>query len=170
MRAPELLESDRLLLRRPVTDDAEVIFATYCQDPEVTRYLTWKPHRDIDETRAFLLRCDQVWDQGASFPWAITLKESGRMAGMIEARVNQHQVGLGYVLARDVWGNGFATEAVRTVVGWALSEPSVWRVWALTDVDNASSARVLEKAGMSREGLLHRWASHPNVSFEPRDC
>jgi ribosomal-protein-alanine N-acetyltransferase len=43
-------------------------------------------------------------------------------------------------------------------------------VWAVCDVDNLASARVLEKAGMGREGRLRRWVLHPNVSAAPRDC
>ena len=67
-------------------------------------------------------------------------------------------------------GEGIATEAARAVVDWALSESSVFRVWAVTDVDNVRSARVLEKLGFEREGRLRRWMIAPNLSDEPRDC
>jgi RimJ/RimL family protein N-acetyltransferase len=76
---------------------------------------------------------------------------------------------LGYVLGRKFWGQGYMTEAVRAVVDYALAEPEVFRVWAVCDVENAASARVLEKAGMRREGILRRWSMHPNISDEPRD-
>lgn len=76
----------------------------------------------------------------------------------------------GYVLARDWWGRGLMTEAARAVVEWGLADPAIFRVWAVTDIDNLGSARVLEKIGMEREGLLRRWLVHPNVSPEPRDC
>ena len=62
------------------------------------------------------------------------------------------------------------TEALRAAVGWALAAPGVYRVGAVCDVDNPGSARVMEKAGLTREGLLRRWMVHPNVSDEPRDC
>ncbi len=71
---------------------------------------------------------------------------------MIEARVDQHRVELGYVVARREWGRGIATEAVQTVVGRVLEEPTIWRVWAYTDVDNAPSGRVLERQAWSRKG------------------
>jgi hypothetical protein len=45
----------------------------------------------------------------------------------------------------------------------------IFRVWALCDVDNLASARVMEKVGMQREGILRRWILHPNLSDEPRD-
>ena len=62
------------------------------------------------------------------------------------------------------------TEAVRAVVSWAISEREVYRVWAVCDVENPASARVMEKAGMQEEGILRRWTMHPNSSDEPRDC
>ena len=62
------------------------------------------------------------------------------------------------------------TEAVRAVVEWALSQPGIYRVWAVCDVDNAASAKVLEKVGMRCEGILRRWVIHPNIDAAPRDC
>jgi RimJ/RimL family protein N-acetyltransferase len=61
-------------------------------------------------------------------------------------------------------------EAVRPVVAWLLSQPEIYRVWAFCDLENTGSARVLEKVGMQREGVLRRWAVHPNVGDTPRDC
>ncbi len=60
-------------------------------------------------------------------------------------------------------------EALEPVVGWWLSQPTVFRVWATCDVDNRGSARVLEKSGFQLEGTLRRWELHPNISEEPRD-
>jgi len=62
------------------------------------------------------------------------------------------------------------TEALTAVVTWALAQPDIWRIWAVTDVDNTASTRVMEKAGLTREGVLRRWIVHPNLSTDPRDC
>ena len=62
------------------------------------------------------------------------------------------------------------TEALTTVADWALNQPSIWRIGDLCDVENLASARVMEKAGFFREGVLVRWSMHPNVSDRPRDC
>jgi [ribosomal protein S5]-alanine N-acetyltransferase len=62
------------------------------------------------------------------------------------------------------------TEIVRVLIDWALSQPSIYRVSAVCDSENLASARVMEKAGMQREGLVHRGVLHPNISDEPRDC
>jgi RimJ/RimL family protein N-acetyltransferase len=61
------------------------------------------------------------------------------------------------------------TEAVKGLIAWALKQQHIYRIWAVCDVDNVASARVMEKAGMVREGTLRRWSVHPNISREPRD-
>ena len=62
------------------------------------------------------------------------------------------------------------TEALSEIVAWSLRQDGVWRVGAICDVENHASARVMEKAGLVREGVLKRWLVHPNLGPEPRDC
>lgn len=169
MRPPEAIETERLVLRPPRPSDAPAIFNGYAQDPEATRYLVWRPHRDVRETERFLAECVACWETGAEFPWAITLKASGELIGMLGLRAREFKADVGYVLARRFWGQGLAAEALRPVVEWALGQPSIYRVWALCDIENKASARVLEKVGMRCEGVLRRNTMHPNVSDEPRD-
>jgi ribosomal-protein-alanine N-acetyltransferase len=139
MNPPRTLETERLRLRPPALDDAQAIFGEYAQDPQVTRYLTRRPHDSVETTRTFLRRCVQSWERETAFPWVITHKADGRLVGMIEPRIDGHRVDLGYVLARPSWGQGLATEAARVVVDWALGEPGVFRVWAVCDADNGAS-------------------------------
>jgi RimJ/RimL family protein N-acetyltransferase len=167
---PEHIETARLVLRKPVVADTPLIYEAYANDAEVTRYLMWRPHRTVTDGEEPAAHRLAAWEAGEYFCWVIVLRDGGELMGMISIRPNAWRVDLGYVLGRRWWGRGFMTEAARTVVDYALSEREVFRVWAVCDVDNLASARVLEKAGMRREGILRRWASHPNVSDEPRDC
>jgi ribosomal-protein-alanine N-acetyltransferase len=166
---PDILETERLRLRKPALEDARVIFDKYAQDPKVTKYLTWHPNKSLEETGAFLRRCLDSWDEGKSFSWAIVRKQDEELLGMIESRVDGHKWELGYVLACSYWGKGYMTEAVQRVIDWALQQKEIHRVWSVCDIDNTASARVMEKAGMVREGILRRWSIHPNVGVEPRD-
>lgn len=61
------------------------------------------------------------------------------------------------------------TEAARAIIDWAFQQPSIYRVYATTDVDNDASRRVLEKAGMQCEGILRKYIIHPTISNVPRD-
>ncbi len=169
MLPPLVIETDRLIMRKPVPEDAPVIFESYVQDLEVTRYLTWSNVQTLEETRAFIERGMLAWERGSAYTWGITLKESGALIGMIDVRIESH-ANLGYVLARPYWNRGFMTECVRAIADWALSQEEICRVWAVCDVENVASARVLEKAGMEREGILRRWIVLPNRSRSPRDC
>jgi [ribosomal protein S5]-alanine N-acetyltransferase len=169
MHWPERFQTERLVLRRPTAGDARAIFEEYAQDAEVSRYLMWRPHSDLDETIAFLARCQIGWDGGNDLSWAITLAGDDRTVGMIGARPRGHMADIRYVLARRLWGQGIVAEAARAVVKTALRDPSVHRVWAVCDVENRASARVLEKVGMTHEGVLRKWIVHPNISPSPRD-
>ena len=170
MKPPERYETNRLTLRPPKPEDAESIFQNYAKDRLVTRFLTWEHHETISDTHKFIKRCRQVWLAGTAFPWVLCLKETGEVIGMIELKISGHRAELGYVLARDYWEKGLATEAASLIVDWAIAQPSIFRVWAVCDVDNLGSARALEKARMRREGILRRWLFHPNLDREPRDC
>ena len=169
MQLPERIETARLVLRRPLVSDAESIFENYAQDPEVTRYLVWRPHASVTETRAFRERADEGWTSGTDLTWALTLPPSESVIGMISLRPHGHHADIGYVLARRWWNQGFMTEAGRAIVQAAFLDPALFRLWALCDVENPGSARVLGKLGMVLEGTLRRRVVHPNISPEPRD-
>jgi ribosomal-protein-alanine N-acetyltransferase len=170
LTAPVKFETDRLLLRQPRLADANAIFQNYAADPEVTRYLTWRTCLDRSEVCVFLQSSLAKWDSGEAFSWAITQRGEDRVIGMIGCRIREHAADIGYVLSRSYWNRGYVTEAAKVVVNWAGSLDLIFRVWAFCDVENIGSARVLEKVGMEREGILRRWIVHPNVSAEPRDC
>jgi RimJ/RimL family protein N-acetyltransferase len=169
MNVPELLETERLLLRKPLLVDAPVLFRAYMQDPEVTRYTTWRPHRHLQEAEDFVSKSISAWESGARFPFVITFKEQDEPFGMIDLHIRAGTVGLGYVIARAYHQKGYATEATRAIVEWAFQQPTIYRVNATTDIENIASQRVLEKSGMVREGLLRKYIVHPNLSDIPRD-
>jgi [ribosomal protein S5]-alanine N-acetyltransferase len=168
--SPEIFATQQLTLRLPRLSDADDIFDNYAADPEVTRYLTWRPYKYRSEVTPFLKSLLDKWGSGEEFSWAITRPEGDRVIGMIACRVHEHAADIGYVLSRGYWGGGYVTEAAKAIVDWASGLESIYRVWAVCDVENKASARVLEKVGMRREGILRRYITHPNISSKPRDC
>lgn len=167
-RLPERLTTPRLALRPPALADADALFAAYCQDPAVCRFMVWAPHGDVSETRAFLATCVAGWRAGTPLTWVLT-EGNDDPIGMLEARPGDTSVSLGYVLARAQWGRGLMPEAIRAVADASLALPAVWRVQAVCDTANTGSARALEKSGFTREGRLARYGVHPNLGPEPRD-
>jgi ribosomal-protein-alanine N-acetyltransferase len=161
-RAPATLGTERLLLRPVTLADAPAIFR-YAADPLVTHHLVFATHRTMVEAVAFTQRCMHCWEDGSANPWAIVRRDGGDVIGTIELRLRPPRAEFGYALARAWWGRGYATEAARAVVAWAIEQPAIHRVWTTCAVDNAASARVLEKAGLVREGRLACWEARPNA-------
>ncbi|MFN7989336.1 MAG: GNAT family N-acetyltransferase [Thermoanaerobaculia bacterium] len=166
---PGAFETRRLRLRRPRPDDDEAVFA-YASDPAVTRLMDWPTHASIAPSRRFLADCARGWAAGTEFTWLVTLRPDDRALGAIACRPKPEAVEFGYVLHRDAQGRGLGTEAARAVVGWLWCLPHVGRIEATCDVENAASARVLEKAGLARERLLRGYAARPNLGPGPRDA
>jgi RimJ/RimL family protein N-acetyltransferase len=167
---PDSFETSRLRLRPVAVDDAEAIFGAYAQDEQVARYLIWRPHRSLSETKAYVERC-MATPAEVERTYMLLGREDNLVRGAFALRQRgPHRLDCGYVLARRYWRQGLMTEILNEVTGWALGQGSVFRIGAVCDVDNVRSARVLEKARFVREGLLRRWLLHPNISDEPRDC
>ncbi len=164
-----LIHTERLTLRAPRMDDAAAIFDSYARDPEVTRYLVWTPHHSVAETEEYLRGVTTVQGGDPKYHWAVTERGDDTARGMIALRRSGHKADFGYVLARRLWGRGYMTEALRAVLAFAFTLPGLYRVWAVCDVENAASARVMEKAGLRFEGVLCRHTVHPNIDPEPRD-
>jgi [ribosomal protein S5]-alanine N-acetyltransferase len=169
MRPPNSIQTRRLELRVPSVGDAEAIFADYAQDTEVTKYVVWSPHKEIGETRDFLRACLRSWENGPDYPYVMVRKSDARLLGTINMIIHEPRVVVGYVVAREHWGQGFAPEALRALIDWALAQDDIYRVGALCDCENRASVRVMQKSGMSLEGTLRRYTHHSNIGPLPRD-
>jgi ribosomal-protein-alanine N-acetyltransferase len=167
---PEHVACARLSLRRVAISDASAIFSAYAQDALVCRYMVWRPHASEAVTREYLASCDEAWESGKRLAFVLTEPAGDTAFGMIEARLQPTCADIGYVLARDRWGNGLMGEAVKALASLLLQAPGIFRVQAACDTENLASQRVLEKAGLRREGRLERYTVHPNLSDEPRAC
>ena len=166
---PREITTERLLLRVPVPEDAQRIFASYAQDMEVTRYLTWRPSKKLADAEHHIHDRILAWRRGNTCAWSMIETKRDLLIGMIELRVKDGVADAGYVVARSEWGKGYATEALMAVIDAGLALQEVERVAAICDVENLASARVMEKAGMVRDGVLQRHMVHPNIAEEPRD-
>jgi RimJ/RimL family protein N-acetyltransferase len=169
MSAPETMQLPRVFLRRPQLADAPALFECG-SDPEVARYMDWPRATAIGPGIERLRGAEERWAAG-SYYWVIALPaEDHAVIGAISCSVEDHAAEFGFFLHPRHWGRGYASEAARAVVEWALSLPAIRRVWATCDAENLASVRVLEKAGLTREGLLRRAIVRPNLSPEPRDA
>ncbi len=143
--APQLLSTPRLRLRPPRPQDAEAIFSRYASDAEVTRYLSWPRHRDLNDTRAFLAMSAAVWQHDGVGPYLV-FREADLMGSTGLQCLPGRRALTGYVLARDAWGQGFATEILRCMLELA-QVCGLRELQAICHARHRASQRVLEKCG-----------------------
>ena len=181
MTSPELptaLTTARLRLRRPRPEDADAMLDRWLGDAEATRFMLFAPYAKDDRAGvdAFLAMMLRNWDEGRGHRlWLIERDADPRPIGALgvtpdAATATNHAFLIGYILARDVWGHGYTTEALAGMTERLFERPATWRVWAPTHVANAASQRVLAKAGFTREATLRRHLVFPAFGPEPQDC
>ncbi len=162
-----MLLTARLMLRPPMHSDVEAIFDRYAADPEVTRYLAWPTHRSVADTEAFLAFSDSEWARWPAGPFLAFLKSDRRLIGSTGLGFESlHEASTGFVLARDAWAQGYATEVAQVMVELAAAL-GVGRLKAVCHPAHMASRHVLEKTGFRHEGLLPRHVVFPNLSAEP---
>jgi ribosomal-protein-alanine N-acetyltransferase len=158
------VETARLLLSPPNRGDAEIIFERYARDHDVTRFLGWPCHRSVDDTRAFVEFSEQEWHRWPAGPYLIWSRADRRLLGGtgFSFQTPDHAV-TGYVLAKDAWGHGFATEALKAIVQVAR-DVGVARLTALCHPAHHASQRVLEKGGFTRDEASLQTTEFPNLA------
>jgi RimJ/RimL family protein N-acetyltransferase len=152
-----LLGGARVSLREHVPDDLAAVLG-YSADETVARYVPWEPNTD-QAARAFLDGAIAAAEQTPriSYELAIVERATGLLIGAarigIESLLHK-RADIGYVLRRDRWGEGLATETARLLLGFGFDQLGMHRIWATSHPENVASARVLEKIGMSYEGRI----------------
>lgn len=139
----------RLRLRPVTLTDAQDMFA-YGGDEETTRFV-FLAHQTLVDTRKAIA----TYFMAAPFgKYGIEEPDSGKLIGTIDLRVQKSAAELGYVLNKTYWGKGYVPEAAQVLLKLGFEEMNLARIFALRDVRNQASKRVMEKIGMKQEGVL----------------
>lgn len=154
------ITTSRLVLRPLTIDDAEMMFNNWANDPEVTRYLRWPPHRSWPESAEILNEWSKHYIDPGFYQWGITERKTGILFGSMSVfkaapnagwRFDAAPLGeaweAGYCIGRKWWGRGLATEALCAVRDyWFTGTDSPW-LTCLHDIENVASGAVMQKAG-----------------------
>ena len=157
-RHPPEMETPRLRLRKLRMRDAEKLFS-WMSDPEVARYVLWRAHRTRGETRSYLRYIRSQYRRGFPCSWGLEIRETGELIGTMGVMAWYPDHGcmeVGYSLGQLWWHHGYAAEALECLMDLLFEEGNLNRIEAQCDVRNPNSARVMEKCGMRREGLLRQ--------------
>jgi RimJ/RimL family protein N-acetyltransferase len=151
-----VLETDRLILRRLSTGDAEFILALL-NEPSWLRYIGDRGVRTLDDARDYILKGPMESYRRLGFGMYRTeLKEGGTPIGIcgLVQRASLKDVDIGFALFPQFWGKGYAYEAASAVLAFGRSVLGLRRIVAVTTHDNHDSISVLEKLGMRFERMV----------------
>lgn len=163
-----LLETKRLILRPFTMDDAPDMFA-YTSAPENCRYLKWDAHTHLAQAENFLAGVMERYQNHTDFIWGITLHETGHLIGtcrLFDIHLDDGRGEVSYMMNPEVQGNGYASEAVCSVIAYAFDILELTRIQARCVAENRASERVMQKSGMQMEGVLRHYS---NMHGKPCD-
>ena len=143
---------------RPLTENDVDAFMKWGSDPEVTQSLFWDHYTSREQAYETLKKIT------SKHPWYKAICLEGTPIGAITLDRGtgraEKRAELGYVLAKEYWGQGYATQAVILALECGFEELNILRIEAFVDPENRGSSRVLEKAGMTKEAHLKNYLIH----------
>lgn len=151
------LESERISLREMEEKDW-VNVHKYASQEKVCQYQPWGPNTE-QESEDFVRQVivDAQQESRSRFVFAVSLKENGKMigAGEMNIRDNSNRAGeIAYIIHPQYWRLGYGTEIAKVLIQFGFSQLNLHRIFATCDPRNIGSSRVLEKVGMTREGVI----------------
>lgn len=152
------IETDRLILRRYVIEDADAMYKNWAFDSDVTKFLTWQPHSSVEVSRGIIENWLKEYSDEKYYQWAIVLKDNGNEPigdiSVVHMKEDISMVHIGYCLGRAWWRRGIMSEALKAVMDFMFDTVEVNRVESRHDPMNPNSGKVMQKCGMKYEGTL----------------
>lgn len=152
---PEI-ETERLVLREIMPDDAPAVFAIF-SDAEVMRYYDLNAYQNPDQAAELIDFFDESFEVERAIRWGIERKSDQRLIGTCGyVWLRQYRGEIGYELARAHWRNGYMQEALDAILEFGFDELQLNRIEALVMLENLASAQLLRKIGFQQEGILRQ--------------
>lgn len=167
-----VLETERLLLRPFMQEDTEAVFEGWESDSEVSRYMLWTSHNDIEKTREWIaFELGQI-DKPNWYRFAVVLKDTERLIGTgliyYEDEVEDWEVA--YNLSRQYWGYGYATEAMGRIIEFAADSLGITDIVGRYAAENSASGNVLNKLGFEYEREIPYVYNDGHVKMKGIQC
>ena len=145
------LYTDRVFLRKFKFDDASAMYKNWQSDPEVTKYLTWQAHQNINETKAVLDSWISQYAKPDFYQWAIALEGSCEPIGsisVVDCDEKTNTLEIGYCIGQEWWHQGYTKRALKLVIKFLFEEVKAERLIVKHDVNNPNSGLVAKTCGM----------------------
>jgi ribosomal-protein-alanine N-acetyltransferase len=153
------LETERLILRKFTLNDAENMFKNWANDDDVTKYLTWPSHSDINVSLYVLEQWLQNYVKNDYYSWAIILKEINEpigSIGVVKQSDDIKMVHIGYCIGKNWWNKEIVSEALNALIKFFFEDVGVNRIESRHDPNNPNSGKVMAKCGMKYEGHMRQ--------------
>lgn len=150
------IQTKRLILRKFTIDDAVNMYKNWASDDEVTKFLTWPTHKDIEVSKSIIKLWVKETELEKNYQWCIELKDTKEAIGSIcVANIfeNIEAVEIGYCIGKTYWNQGIMSEAFKALIDFFFQEVEVNRIEARHDTNNPGSGKVMSKCGLKLEGI-----------------
>ncbi|MCG7343391.1 GNAT family N-acetyltransferase [Sporosarcina sp. ACRSL] len=154
-----IIETERLLLRKVTTEDADDLLA-YLSDEDVVKHMGLAPFQTLEDAWDEINWYNAIFEEGTGIRWGITLKDVGTIigsCGFLNMAAKHHRAEVGFELSKDYWGKGIASEALEAVIAFGFRHYQLERIEALIEPANLPSQKLVEKRGFLKEGLLRHY-------------
>lgn len=167
-----ILETTRLLLRPFCEDDAQDVFNCWESDPDVSKYMFWCSHNDIEKTKEWVKYEIGQISSNTWYRWAVTEKQTGVLmgTGLIYFEPEYSLFEVGYNFGKQFWGQGFATEAMGEIINFAKNNLQIRELVGRYAKDNPASGNILKKLGFIHSRDIPYEANEGKVYFEGIEC
>lgn len=157
-KGTKLIETERLILRQFRLDDSTAAFYNWTSDKQVTEFLRWPPHQDIETTESIIKTWVDRYHDSHFYQWAIVLKEADdEPIGTISV-VDQNEeldiLHIGYCIGSKWWHQGITSEAFLGIIPFLFEAVKANRIESQHDPRNPNSGKVMMKCGLKYEGTL----------------
>jgi ribosomal-protein-alanine N-acetyltransferase len=169
-RFPDVIETDDLLLRAPVPDDAPALFDEMFGDGDMMRDLPMVLHRSVEDSQRFVEESERGWREGTLIRWVLEDKETKRLTAVIELRPQLPRIEVGTIISR----HGGARRrraglyALRKLLKWLLAQPPVFRIYAYCAIDGKAYS-TMERLGFALEATVKNHECRPNRGLPAAD-
>lgn len=156
------IETARLVLRPFRMQDAQAMYDNWANDSQVTKFLTWQPHKNVEESRQILAEWTAQYVKPDYYNWAIAWKDHEDQVigsiGIVTLDADVESASIGYCIGRKWWRQGVMTEAFGGIITFLFEKVGLNRIQASHDTENPNSGKVMEKCGLKKEGVLRQSA------------
>lgn len=153
------IETEGFILRKFELADAEDMYKNWANDDDVTKYITWPTHMNIETTRNVVSQYVKESALESYYHWCIESKKTKEAIGSIgvfHMSENTNTFEVGYCIGKSYWNQGVTTEALSAVINFLFSEVDVNRIEARHDTNNPASGKVMSKCGLKLEGIMRQ--------------